>query len=87
MKEKIYILYNIEAENAIAASYDKQLLEEIMCDDFMEDFIYECYMRTSGAFSVKYNTYADYCELIADIWDEIMNWYDFYIYIMESEII
>ena len=61
MNKSIYTLINTEDlyPEAQYSSYDKSLLEEIMCDEFMLDVMYEFNSRINGAEIVN-NEFLDY---------------------------
>lgn len=67
----MYILWNYDLDEPIAVSEDKELLQEIMCDCFMED-AYMDYYYALGNVSVK------------DSWDDTLDWYNMYIDITEA---
>ena len=65
------------------SSTDKELLEEIMCDEFMLDVMYEFNAQLEIGFSVfkTVNEIADYA------WDTVLEYYNDYVDIVKSEVI
>ena len=86
MKEKIYILYDDDIGEVVATSYDKQLLEEMMVDYFIEDWMYENYWETVGPYSTECD-YGSACLIVKENYDIMINWYNSYMLILESEVI
>lgn len=75
--KKAYILYNFSNDEAMYASEDRGLLEEIMYDLFLEDAYYDyCHCYHFG-----YNV------PICDIWDDILEYYNDYMTIIECPMI
>ena len=83
--KKIYVLFNHDVNEIMATSEDRDLLCELMCDYFMNDVNFEWYWeqqhRPIG------DTYVKSCKTAKYVWDDIMDWYNNYVEIMESEII
>lgn len=69
----MYILWNYEMDEPIAVSKDKGLLQEIMCDCFMNDaymeYCYDCLLADST---------------IKDAWDSTLDWYHSYMNIVDA---
>ena len=84
MNKSIYTLVNIEElyPEAQYSSYDKSLLEEIMCDEFMLDVMYEFNSRMNGAF-----TTGDPCEIAEGSWNDVLDYYNDYVSIVMSDVI
>ena len=62
----------------IYSSTDKSLIQECICDSFMADVWYE------------FNSNLDFMEpteAAKEAWDSTLEWYNMYIYILESEMI
>lgn len=81
--KKVYILFNSDTNEVMAVSEDKEFVQELMYDSFMNDVEYEWYWTQQ---------YTDIdvdkaCEIAKDIWDSIEDWYNNYVYIFESEVI
>lgn len=75
--KKVYILYNFSNDEAIYASEDRGLLEEIMYDLFLEDAYYDyCH-----CYHFEYNV------PICDIWDDMVEYYNDYMSIIECPMI
>ena len=72
-----YILFNYDIDTPIYISDDKQLLEEIMCDIFMED-AYNIFCE-----EVYDNPHIIPGVLAQDVWDDNLDFYNMYIGIME----
>ena len=75
MKTK-YILFNYDIDEPIYVSDDKSLLEEIMCDIFMED-AYSIFCD-----AVYDDPYTMPAILAQDVWDDNLDFYNMYITIM-----
>ena len=82
MNNKIYtFINNKDYPEACYSSYDESLLREIMCDEFMLDVMCEFNSRMNGAES--YNK-----ERIAkESWNDVLDYYNFYVDIVVSDII
>lgn len=81
--KKVYILYNCEINEVMAVSEDKDLINEIMCDYFIEDVEYEWFWRTQFNSSLTDNL----SEVAKDVWYDTLNWYDMETLIFEEEVI
>lgn len=81
--KKVYILYNWESNEIIAASEDRDLINEILCDAFIDDVNYQWYWE------LMWSTYEieDLPERAKMVWEDIIDWYDEYIGIYEEELI
>lgn len=81
----IYILWNYDADEPIMVSTDKSLLEECMCDFFMEDYIndcnWECYQKKSPPTKKTLAYIAD------ENWYGVLDFYNTYLDIVESPVI
>jgi len=81
----MYILWNYDTDEPIAASTDKSLLEEIMCDIFMEDYEDICnwdiYDKKDVPTDKKIYDIAD------GTWDETIDYYNTYISIISIPMI
>lgn len=76
---KMYHFINDEDQTEIVySSTDESLIQECICDSFMEDLWYE------------FNDVLDFmepAEAAKDAWDRTIEWYNLYVYILESEMI
>lgn len=72
--EKVYILWNFDIDEPIFASIDKGLVEEIMCDAYFDD-VYQEYLYR---YQSRYDN-----STIEEIYNEITEWYDMYMSIIE----
>ena len=84
MNKSIYTLVNTEDlyPEAQYSSYDKSFLEEIMCDEFMLDVMYEFNSRMNGAF-----TTGESCKIAKESWNDVLDYYNAYVGIVMSDII
>ena len=83
--KKVYILYNSDIGDVIAVSENKTLLEELMCDYFIDDVNYEWYWRTNR--SLRPLSENEIADIAVDVWDGMMEWYNDYMIIFKSEVI
>ena len=76
---KMYHFINDEDQTEIVySSTDESLIQECICDSFMEDLWYE------------FNDVLDFmepAEAAKDAWDRTIEWYNLYVYVLESEMI
>ncbi len=76
---RVYHFVNDEdAFEVIYSSTDLSLIQECICDSFMEDLAYE------------FDDVIDFlepAEAAKDAWDSTLDWYNNFIYIAESELI
>ena len=81
--KKVYILFNDDIGEIVDVSEDEDLLREMMCDYFMDDVEYQFY------FEQQYNDIeVDKASLWArELWEDMMDWYTKYMYIIEKEVI
>ena len=90
MNKSIYTLINAEDlyPEAQYSSYDKSFLEEIMCDEFMLDVIYEFNSRMNGAEVINNKFLNDNKERIAkESWNDVLDYYNAYVNIVISDVI
>jgi hypothetical protein len=90
MNKSIYTLVNAEDlyPEAQYSSYDKSLLEEIMCDEFMLDVMYEFNSRINGAEIVNNEFLNNNKERIAkESWNDVLDYYNAYVSIVLSDVI
>ena len=81
----MYILWNYDTDEPIAASTDKSLLEELMCDIFMEDYEEMCNCDIYDKINVPTN---EIIHSIADyLWDGNIDYYNTYIDIISVPMI
>lgn len=81
--KKVYILYNWDNNEVIAVSEDRDLINEIMCDCFMDDLDYQWY------WDQIYNTYEtdNIYQIAKEVWDTTLEWYNEYIGVYEEDLI
>jgi hypothetical protein len=81
----MYILWNYDSDEPIAASTDKSLLEEFMCDIFMEDYEGMCnwdiYEKIDAPTDEMIRHIAN------DTWDGNIDYYSIYIDIISVPMI
>ena len=90
MNESIYTLINAEDlyPDAQYSSYDRSFLEEIMCDGFMLDVMYEFNFRMNRAELVNNEFLNDNNKRIAkESWNDILDYYNAYVNIVMSDVI
>ncbi len=82
---KIYTIYDVENGKIIISSTDKDFINELLCDYFMEDLMYNWY----DSLDFFNNVNKDYeLHLLANsVWDETLHWYDNFMEIIESELV
>lgn len=74
----IYTIWNYDADDAVISSEDKDLLQELMCDMYMDD-CYESYLWDL--------LWRDNGMDIQDIFENMLDFYRDYIGIVESQVI
>lgn len=74
----IYTIWNYDVDDAVISSEDKDLLQEIMCDMYMDD-CYESYLWDY----LRWDNEKD----IQNIFDDTLDFYKGYINIVESQVI
>jgi len=78
----IYHLVNDEDYGEVyLSSTDKGLLEEIMCDNFMNDVLHEFNIQ------MAFSCVKDGQKNAQSVWEYELDYYDNYVYITESELI
>jgi len=84
MNKSIYTLINAEDlyPEAQYSSYDKSFLEEIMCDEFMFDVMYEFNSRMNEAFTTE-----ESCKIAKESWNDVLDYYNVYVNIIISDVI
>lgn len=84
MNNSIYTLINMTElyPETQYSSYDKSFLEEIMCDEFMLDVMYEFNSRMNGAF-----TTGEPYKIAKESWNEVLDYYNDYVSIIMSDVI
>ena len=86
--EKIYHLVNDEEfPDVIYISPDRGLLEEIMCDMFMEDFQEECQAAVDEHFIDMEGKDKDTPVMLKESWNRLITWYNEYLEIQETILI
>ena len=76
----VYILFNYDTDKCMYASRDKQLLEEIMCDFFMDELYY------AFCWDVSY-TKDHPVDIAHTIWENTVYYFENYINIFECQCI
>lgn len=74
----IYTIWNYDVDDAVISSEDKDLLQELMCDMYMDD-CYESYLWDL--------LWRDNGMDIQDIFDNMLDYYNEYMVIIESPVI
>jgi len=74
----IYTIWNYDVDDVVISSEDKDLLQEIMCDMYMDD-CYESYLWDL--------LWRDNGMDIQDIFESMLDFYEDYIGIVESQVI
>jgi hypothetical protein len=84
MNKSIYTLINTRElyPEAQYSSYDKSFLEEIMCDEFMFDVLYEFNARMNGGFIA-----GDPYEIAKLSWNDVLDYYNDDVSIIMSDVI
>lgn len=76
---KMYHFINDEDQTEIIySSTDESLIQECICDSFMEDLWYEFYDVLD---------FMEPAEAAKDAWNRTLEWYNLYVYVLESEMI
>ena len=84
--ETVYVLWNYDIDEPIMASTDESLLEEFMCDIFMEDFEYGCAWE-SNIVAKDELTNEELINIVVDNWDGTMDFYNGYIGIVPVDFV
>lgn len=87
LDNKIYVLINIDCAEALCASYDRNELEAIMCDMFMEDFQGEMQQALDSHWINMENPDYESCVFKNDTWDCLIRYYKAYYDIQEVSIL
>ena len=74
----IYTIWNYNVNDAVISSEDEDLLQEMMCDMYMDD-CYESYLWDY----LRWDNYID----IQDIFENMLDYYNEYMVIVESPVI
>lgn len=80
---KIYILFNYDINEVILATEDKEFAQECMCDCFMADVEYLWLWEQYHPFE-KIDEAKEYAK---NLWDDMIEWYNNNIDIIEEEIV
>ena len=83
--ETMYVLWNYDIDEPIMASTDESLLEEFMCDIFMEDYGNLCNWDIYDQINTP--TYETICCIADDEWDNNVDYYNTYIGIVSAPMI
>lgn len=81
---KIYTIYDIENSKIIISSTDKDFINELLCDYFMEDLMYNWYDSLYFFNNKKKEELPSFAN---EIWDETFSRYDDFMEIIESELV
>lgn len=81
---KIYTIYDIENNKIIISSTDKDFINELLCDYFMEDLMYNWYDSLYFFNNKKKEELPSFAN---EIWDETFSRYDDFMEIIESELV
>lgn len=71
---KIYSLVDRHLGEVLYTSIDKEMLQEIMCDEFFDAFQYECSMMQEEHFINMEHPNTDTFIMIKDCWNGIIAW-------------
>lgn len=74
----IYTIWNYDVDDAVVSSEDKDLLQEVMCDMYLDD-CYESYLWDYLCWDNEMD--------IQDIFDNMLDYYNEYMVIIESQVI
>ena len=81
--KKVYILFNYDVSEIVLVSEDRDFVRECLCDCFMADVDYQWYWEqmhtTCNPKSIN--------ETARDIWNDMLQWYEDYMGIIEEEVI
>lgn len=81
---KIYTIYDVENNKIIISSTDKDFINELLCDYFMEDLMYNWYDSLYFFNNKKKEELPSFAN---EIWDETFSRYDDFMEIIESELV
>ena len=81
---KIYTIYDVENSKIIISSTDKDFINELLCDYFMEDLMYNWYDSLYFFNNKKKEELPSFAN---EIWDETFSRYDDFMEIIESELV
>lgn len=84
MSKRVYLLVNKDSDEIICASEDKNFVNEVMCDCFMDDLMYEWYWYLT---TIKYDKNFELPNIAQNIWENIMEWYDDFMHIRVIEVV
>ena len=84
MSRRVYLLVNKDSDEIICASEDKNFVNEVMCDCFMDDLMYEWYWYLT---TIKYDKNFELPSIAQNIWENIMEWYDDFMRIRVIEVV
>lgn len=80
--KQIYIMWNYDCDQPVIASEDKDLLNEYMCDFFIEDAYYDfCYRCYYDGMVINPKTIAK------EVWEDDLNYYLNYFDILGSDLV
>ena len=84
---KIYSLVYTDFGEVMYTSSEKEILQEIMCDMFMEDFQEECQAAVDEHFIDMEGKDKDTPVMLKESWDRLITWYNEYLEIQETILI
>lgn len=84
MSKRVYLLVNKDSDEIICASEDKNFVNEVMCDCFMDDLMYEWYWYLT---TIKYDKNCKLPSIAQNVWENIMEWYDDFMRIRVIEVV
>ncbi len=83
MSKKIYLLQNLSNNEIICASEDKSFIQEVMCDEFINNVFYYWYWHQFiSNYKIK-----DIVGLAQIVWEDTLAWFDENIIIQTVEVI
>ena len=85
--KKIYSLVDKHSGTILYSAKTRKILEEIMCDDFLEDYQYEMQMATDAHFINPINPTEDCRQYARQTWNLVLNWHKEVYDIQRSNII
>lgn len=79
--KKVFIVFNSDINEVMCVTEDKQLAEEYLMDCFINDVEYQWY------WDQQYKLIKDLPILAQDIWNDLLDWYNNYVFIYEGDVI
>ena len=84
---KIYSLVYTPFEEIMYTSSEKEILQEIMCDMFLEGFQEECQAAVDEHFIDMEGKDKDTPAVLKENWDRLITWYNEHLKIQETILI